>query len=88
MDFNNGLIIIYGYFNRGSGAITNIKNYTGTFPTSFLHRPISVVGVTGTANGVVGIATNAATVSTIPWSMKPNHDSTSNNFCYYIAIGY
>ena len=46
------------------------------------------VGCTSTANGVVGIAIWDSNNTQIKWSMKPNHNSTSNTALYFIIFGY
>ena len=91
MDFNtpNGTIVLqWGYFTRGTGSISDIKTYTGTFPISFPRKCWTGTCTTGTANGVVGAAFEQSDGSTLQWSMKPNHSATSNSYFFFITIGY
>lgn len=88
MVFNNGLIVQYGRFVRPSGNITDIHTYTGTFPISFPNKCFAGACTTGTANGVVGMPFGDSNGTTIEWSIKPNHSSTTNQVCFFYCLWY
>ena len=87
MDFSNRLIVQWGKFLRSTGTITDYNTYTDIFPLSFPNKCYSGTCATGTANGVVGAEFNATDGTTLQWSMKPNHNSTTNLQCFFIVIG-
>lgn len=90
VDFNTfvgNIIIQWGCFKRSGGNITDIKTYTSTFPISFPTTCWTGTCTTGTANAVVGAQFGLSDGSKLEWSIKPNHSSTANTNCFFIAIG-
>ena len=87
MVLNNGLIIQWGRASRSEGTITDIVTYTQNFPISFSQQAYSGCGITGTANGVVGIVVASSTMTSFQWSIKPNTNNTDNRMLYFAFIG-
>lgn len=83
--FNNGLTICFGVFVKESGNITDIVYFVGTFPITFTEQVYTKVGVTSTANGVVGL--RERNLSSLECSIKPTTNATTNQNVWYIAVG-
>lgn len=83
--FNNGLTICFGRSLRTASDIYDIVSWRYTLPITYTEAIYSYAGITGTANGVVGITDES--LSVILCSMKPTTQMTSNRQCMFIIIG-
>ena len=82
---NNGLTICFGRSLRTASDINDIVSWNCTLPITYKKAIYSYAGITGTANGVVGITDES--LSVILCSMKPTTQMTTNRQCMFIIIG-
>ena len=83
--FNNGFTICFGRSLRTASDINDIASWNCTLPITYTKAIYSFAGITGTANGVVGITDES--LSVILCSMKPTTQMTTNRQCMFIIIG-